>query len=191
MTRQPSTVVFPAGTLTRHPRPCVAIDAELALRPWAHGDAPAVLTAFSDPAIQQWHARTCDTLDEAQRWIDEADEAWQTERCTAWAIASHIDQVLGRVAIHTDMPAGTGEISYWVLPTARRQGVAVRAARAATTWAHRAGFRRVELQHSVHNQPSRRVALAAGFTEEGIRRQAARHADGWHDMRLYAHLDTD
>ena len=65
------------------------------------------------------------------------------------------------------------------------------AARAATTWAHRAGFRRVELQHSVQNQPSRRVALAAGFTEEGIRRQAARHADGWHDMRLYAHLDTD
>jgi len=33
--------------------------------------------------------------------------------------------------------------------------------------------------------------LRAGFVEEGIRRAANLHADGWHDMMLYSHLATD
>jgi RimJ/RimL family protein N-acetyltransferase len=35
------------------------------------------------------------------------------------------------------------------------------------------------------------VARRAGFKEEGVRRGANLHDDGWHDMRLYAHLSTD
>ena len=31
----------------------------------------------------------------------------------------------------------------------------------------------------------------AGFVEEGIRRGANLHDDGWHDMVLYSHLATD
>ncbi len=63
---------------------------------------------------------------------------------------------------------GYGEVSYWVLPSARGRGVATRACVAATRWAHDLGLHRIQLQHSTHNEPSRRVALKAGFVEEGI-----------------------
>ena len=78
-----------------------------------------------------------------------------------------------------------------MLPTARGRGVATRACVAATAWAHELGVNRIQLQHSTRNEPSRRVALKAGYVEEGVRRGANLHADGWHDMRLYSHLAGD
>ena len=69
-------------------------------------------------------------------------------------------------------------------------GVASRACVAATQWAHRLGLHRVQLEHSVHNEASGRVALRAGFVEEGVRRGANLHSDGWHDMRLYTSPPT-
>jgi RimJ/RimL family protein N-acetyltransferase len=56
-------------------------------------------------------------------------------------------------------------------------------------WAfEKAGFHRIELEHSTANDASCRVAVKAGFHEEGIRRSAALHADGWHDMHVHALL---
>ncbi len=36
-----------------------------------------------------------------------------------------------------------------------------------------------------------RVAVKAGFRPEGIRRGAAMHADGWHDMHVHSLLAGD
>ncbi|MFI7162061.1 GNAT family protein [Rhodococcus erythropolis] len=59
-------------------------------------------------------------------------------------------------------------------------------------WAFReVGFHRLELEHSIHNPRSCRVATKAGFNEEGVRRGSARHADGWHDMHVHARLRSD
>ncbi|WP_306490547.1 GNAT family N-acetyltransferase [Rhodococcus erythropolis] len=59
-------------------------------------------------------------------------------------------------------------------------------------WAFReVGFHRLELEHSIHNPRSCRVATKAGFSEEGVRRGSARHADGWHDMHVHARLRSD
>ena len=41
------------------------------------------------------------------------------------------------------------------------------------------------------NPASCRVAVKAGFREEGVRRGAALHADGWHDMHVHALLADD
>ncbi|WP_326839311.1 GNAT family N-acetyltransferase [Rhodococcus sp. AQ5-07] len=49
----------------------------------------------------------------------------------------------------------------------------------------------MELEHSIHNPRSCRVATKAGFNEEGVRRGSARHADGWHDMHVHARLRSD
>nr|WP_308214482.1 GNAT family protein [Rhodococcus sp. ARC_M8] len=63
---------------------------------------------------------------------------------------------------------------------------------ALSEWAFReAGFHRLELEHSIHNPRSCRVATKAGFSEEGVRRSSARHADGWHDMHVHARLRSD
>jgi ribosomal-protein-alanine N-acetyltransferase len=45
-------------------------------------------------------------------------------------------------------------------------------------WAfEEAGFHRMGLEHSIGNPASSRVAVKAGFREEGIRRGAGLHAD--------------
>ena len=107
---------------------------------------------------------------EANAWIVDVKRAWVEDRCATWAIVNPVtNEILGRVAIQVKPAAGSGEISYWVLPTARRSGVATRAVVAATRWAHDVGLHRIEIQHSTANEPSGNVALAAGFTEEGVR----------------------
>lgn len=184
--------VVEAGAMTGRRQPEIAVGDDLVLRPWRASDAPAVVQAFSDPDIQHWHFRRYDTVAEAREWIEAELGAWRDEAAASWAIArSTSDHVLGRVAIYTVLKDGYGEVTYWVLPEARGEGIAPRAAIAATRWAHEFGLHRVQLQHSTRNEPSGRVALRAGFVSEGVCRGANLHDDGWHDMHLYSHLSTD
>lgn len=183
--------VVPAGTLASASQPTLVIDDDLELRPFGADDAAAVIAAFSTADIQHYHFRRMDTEDEAQRWIAECADAWREEKSATWAIAEPVGDPIGRVTMHLSLVDGHGEVSYWVLPTARGRGVATRACTMATRWAHGLGLHRVQLQHSMTNEPSRRVALRAGFIPEGVRRGANLHSDGWHDMALYSHLADD
>ena len=183
--------VVETGTIATGMQPTLTVDGELVLSPFDDRDVDAVVEAFSVDDIQYFHFRRLDRA-EASQWIEQTHQAWHGERAATWAIRQHSSgQVLGRVTVYLRLAEGHGEVSYWVLPTARRRHVATRACRAATAWAHRVGIHRVELQHSTRNDGSQRVALAAGFAFEGIQRGAARLVDGWHDMALYAHLTTD
>jgi len=178
--------------MARVRQPDLPVDGELELRPWSGADVTAVLEAFSDPDIQHWHFRRSDSESEARVWIAECASRWSAETSATWAItAIEHDEVVGRVCLYTDLAHGHGEITYWVLPRARRRHVATRACLAVTRWGHDLGLHRIRLQHSTSNPLSRGVALRAGYTEEGVQRGAALHADGWHDMRLYSHLSTD
>ena len=183
--------VVPAGSMAGDRPPDVRIDDELVLRAWRVEDAPVVVEAFADPDIQHWHFRRYDDEAEALGWIEATFEDWRSERSATWAIVRTATDVVGRVTIYTSLEDGHGEVSYWVLPHARRQRVASRACIAAIEWAHALGLHRVQLQHSIANAASRHVALRCGFVEEGVRRGANLHADGWHDMRLYSHLASD
>ncbi|WP_297548795.1 GNAT family protein [Amycolatopsis sp.] len=53
------------------------------------------------------------------------------------------------------------------------------------------GLHRLDIQHSVANSASCRVAEKAGFTYEGTLRSSALHTDGWHDMHLHARVQGD
>jgi len=183
---------IPAGAMRSINQPRVAIDDELALRPWATADRPAVIQAFSDPDIVHWHSRRITTLTEADEWVEAQRDAWAGERSASFAIVDvATESVLGRAALHTQLEYGTAEIAYWVLPGARRRNVAARAGRAITAWGHGFGFHRIELEHSVFNEPSCRVAQRLGYASEGIKRSSVRHADGPHDMHLHSHLVSD
>lgn len=185
-------VVVEAGSMAGASQPTVDIDQELVLRPFADRDAKAVVEAYTTPDIQRFHFHRFDTEREAQSWIAECGAAWASEEGATWAVVDRdSDAVLGRVTIYTDLKGGRGEVSYWTLPTARGRAVATRACVAATGWAHELGLQRVQLQHSADNSASRRVAQRAGFIEEGIRRSAVLHADGWHDMVVYSRLLSD
>ena len=63
-----------------------------------------------------------------------------------------------------------GEIGYWVAPWARNRGVATEAARLLATHVFSQGVERLVLHTQPENTASQRVALAAGFTREGIAR---------------------
>lgn len=70
--------------------------------------------------------------------------------------------------------------------------VAAHAARAVTEWGFTTpGLHRIFLTHSVRNEPSCRVAVAAGFAQEGTLRRYQRLIDGSHDVHVRARLADD
>jgi RimJ/RimL family protein N-acetyltransferase len=175
--------------LARTPQPTLRLPDGPELRPWADADAPAVRAAYADPDIQRWHVRGIDSLDEAHELIASWRHAWAQERRLEWAVADTGGELLGRLALKDlSLFDGVAEVAYWTVPAARGRGLAARATSAASRWAFGVGFRRLELEHSTLNRASCRVAEKAGFTAEGTRYGAARHADGHHDMHTHARL---
>lgn len=152
------------GTLAGLPQPTFPLGEGVELRPWADGDAPAVMSAYADPDIQRWHVRGIDSVDEAQEMITAWRQAWAEERRLEWAVAETDGAVLGRLALK-DLVLfdGIAEVAYWTVPAARGRGLAPRALAAASGWAFDVGFRRLELEHSTRNPASCRVAEKAGF----------------------------
>jgi RimJ/RimL family protein N-acetyltransferase len=183
--------VVPAGRMRDRGQPTLRADG-LVLRPWTREDVDVVLRAFADPAIQRWNMEALSTREVAYAWIDQWAVGWAAERVASWAVTDPAGQVLGRVAVRgISLQLGVGECAYWTLPAARGRGVAVAALELATRWAFELGLHRLELQHSVRNPASCRVALRAGFALEGVHRDGVLHADGWHDMHFHGRVAGD
>ena len=183
------------GTLALHEQP-VLHGGGLVLRPWTIDDREVVAEAYRDPDIQRWHLQRFDEHEEPdgpEAWIAATRAGWQAETTAGWAVAfGHGARPVARVSIHLDLPAGRGEITYWVLPSGRGHGVAAYATRAVAAWAFDdAGLHRLLVQHSVHNPASCAVAKRAGFPATGTDREGLRHIDGWHDMHQHVRLRTD
>jgi RimJ/RimL family protein N-acetyltransferase len=166
------------------------------LRPWMIEDAADLQEACNDTEIARWlplipHPYT----EEAARWwIEEgAPQAWR-EGGAAFCIAlSGTRKVLGGIGISTVQPGrNQGEVGYWIAPWARGQGVATRAARTLSRWAFDSGLHRLELLAAKGNSASQRVALAAGYTREGVRREGGPTRDGGRqDLVCFVRLATD
>jgi RimJ/RimL family protein N-acetyltransferase len=182
-------VVLGPGSLNSQTQPTIAAGDGVGLRPFVDEDADVLVRAYADPAIQRWHRRSL-TRDEALEWVrGRAQARWARETGAEWAVVDGSGVVVGRVGLPVlDLREGLAEVGYWVLPEGRGRGVAGRAVTVMTEWLFALGLHRVELMHSVHNEPSCRVAQKNGFELEGVRRSALLHPDGWHDMHLHARL---
>ncbi|MEV8505201.1 GNAT family N-acetyltransferase [Actinoplanes sp. NPDC051475] len=111
-----------------------------------------------------------------------------------YAVADPVsDRVLGGIGMDRVQPGrGQAEIGYWTGSWARGRGVATAAVRALSEHAFRTGLARLELLTHRENALSQRVALAAGFQPEGVRRAALPGHDGKRDDVLaYARLAGD
>lgn len=166
---------------------------EAALRPWRLEDAAATVEAFDGQAIRRWHVNRADSVDEARELITHWQSGWGNESEGNWAIVDAGGVLLGRIALKDlDLLDARADVAYWMCPASRSRGLCTRAVIALSDWAFGdAGFHRLQLDHSTANPASCRVAAKAGFLDEGIRRSAALHADGWHDMHVHALLRTD
>ena len=181
-------VAVQASVVSGQPQPVIDAGGGLRLRPFVEGDADLLVRAYADPAIQRWHRRSL-TADEALEWVrGRAWARWQSGTGAEWAVVDG-DVVVGRVGLPVlHLGDGVAEVGYWVLPEGRGHGVAGLALTAMTEWLFTLGLHRVELMHSVLNEPSCRVAAKQGFELEGTRRSALLHPDGWHDMHLHARI---
>jgi RimJ/RimL family protein N-acetyltransferase len=180
----------PAGHLRNQEQPILQVE-ELTLRPWRLSDAAAVVEAYRDPEIQRWHVRSMDAA-EARVWVTSWAGRWAAETGAGWAVTRN-DSVIARMGLRwISLEEGFAEAAYWTVPAARGRNVAARALRAVSSWMlTTGGLHRLELNHSVANAGSCRVASKAGYRYEGTRRRQALHRDGWHDMHLHALLAED
>ncbi|MFI5492814.1 GNAT family N-acetyltransferase [Actinoplanes sp. NPDC051859] len=97
-----------------------------------------------------------------------------------YAVADPVtDRLLGGAGLDRFQPGrAQAEIGYWTGPWARHRGVATAAVSALCAYAMTSGIARLELLTHRENAVSQRVALAAGFKPEGVRRDALPGHDG-------------
>lgn len=165
---------IPSGRMAASDQPELHAEGELRLRPWLDSDAPRVRAVYDDPAVQRWHARVLTSDQEACALITGWRQGWAEETEASWAVVDAADALLGRIALKSlDLHEGIADVAYWTTRNARGQGVCPRAVRATAEWAMRAGWHRLQIEHSVANHGSCRAADKAGFALEGTRRSAA------------------
>jgi ribosomal-protein-alanine N-acetyltransferase len=183
--------VVPAGRMAAREQPML-FGSAASLRGWVETDVGAVVGAFDEAQIQQWHMRRLDEA-EARAWIADWETAWNHETAASWAIFGDQSRLaVGQVGLRqVGLMFGFAEISYWVREGFRRRGFATEGVALAAEWAlDELGLHRLEIRHSVLNEPSCMVALGARFEYEGTARSSLLHEDGWHDMHIHGRFAT-
>jgi RimJ/RimL family protein N-acetyltransferase len=158
----------------------------IALRPWRDADAEAVVTACNDPLTQRYLPLlpVPYTHSDALTYIGRGGN----ERAV---IDGDTGEVLGAVGWTPGRDA-TAEVGYWVMPAARGRRVATTALEVLSAELFKSNFQRLYLQTALSNVASQRVAIAAGFTREGIARGGSHWRDGSrYDTVVWARLADD
>ena len=165
------------------------------LRPYRPEDAEALAEGFDDPLCRRFlpSLPAPFTVAHAERFIAERVAAIFAEGGASYAIADpDTDELIGGAGFDNVTSRGQAEVGYWTAPSARRRGVATAALRALSTHALGHGLERLELLTHWDNPASQRVALAAGYQREGVRRGALPGGDGSRtDMVAFARLADD
>jgi RimJ/RimL family protein N-acetyltransferase len=156
------------------------------LRPYRPEDVDDVVAGCDDPLTQLFLPTLSSpyTTTDARWWVTEGAPGAFAAGGAAYAIADPASgRLLGGVGMDRMVPVRQqAEIGYWVAPWARRRGVATAAVRTLSRWAFTTmGTVRLELLTDWANVASQRVALAAGFQREGVRRCAAVTRSGERD----------
>ena len=145
-------------------------DGAVRLRMPVQDDVDGLMPAFADPAL-----REAGNLPDFGR----AEMLASLPHLPAMAASGRLMPMIATdartgVAIgggtlhHLDAERAIVEIGYWVLPPARRMGVATRIARLLARHAFALGVERVAAYVNVGNVASERVLERAGFTREGV-----------------------
>ncbi|MEV4756076.1 GNAT family protein [Micromonospora sp. NPDC049559] len=166
------------------------------VRPLAPADAKAVGEIFADKLTQRWLP-----LPEESGRIDAF--AWCTEMAQErrdsgagdhyGVLRREDERLVGCLwTKRTDWGSRVTEICYAIAPEARGFGLAAEAVDAvAIALILEHGFQRVELRVAPGNTASRRVAEKAGFTYEGLLRNAGYVDGGRVDLEVWSFVAAD
>ena len=155
------------------------------VRPWRGTDLATVVEASRDPYIPKVTTVPAPfTKGAGERWLDRQDVRSRSGLGISLAIAeneSGRDEAVGAVVL---MHRGHGVygLGYWLLPAARRRGLASRAVALVVEWTlAQTGVAELEALVEPWNEASIRVAERAGFTRDRLLRAeisvAGREAD--------------
>lgn len=177
--------VFPNATIRT---------ARLTLRALDEADIDATTEACNDPLTQHWLPLPRPyTRDHAAGWCTQESELVRTSGQGLVRAIATADELVGCIDLkRPDWAARTAEIGYWLHPSARGRGYMKEAVTALARWALAdQELARVELRVAPGNTASRKVAELAGFTREGVARQAGYTWDGQVDLVIYSLIPAD
>ncbi|WP_433945198.1 GNAT family N-acetyltransferase [Paenibacillus sp. SN-8-1] len=120
-------------------------------------------------------ARVLPTVDESEAYVRRARLNFlERTDLVLHLFDKHTNQFVGSSGLHRfDWDIRNFEIGYWLRTSRTGQGLALEAVHGITAFAvNYLDAKRLEIRCSPANQPSRRVAERAGFTQEGILRNA-------------------
>ena len=143
---------------------------DVILRYPAFDDVDAILPAFRDPELREAGNLPAFDRDGLVASIHELPMLAERGRLLALAaLDARSGEVVGGGTLHhLDSERKIVEIGYFVLPHARRRGVATTIARLLSQHAFSLGIERVAAYVNVGNTASERVLERAGFTLEGV-----------------------
>ncbi len=152
--------------------------------------------ACRDELTQRWLPLPNPYTDaDALAWCTEISPRFRTSGDgIEWAaVRRSDDRLIGSFGLkRTDWRGRSSEIGYWVAPWARGEGVAVEAVQAIARWLLlEQGFERMVLRAATGNTASLRVAEKAGFTREGVARNAGFTNSGRVDLVVFSLVRTD
>jgi RimJ/RimL family protein N-acetyltransferase len=147
-------------------------DGVVLLRMPTEDDIDALLVAVADPELREAANMPNLSRDEARASIAHLPSLMASGRMLPMtALDAQTGDVLGGgILHHLDAERGIIEIGYWVLPHARRRGIATRIARLLAEHAFELGVERVAAYVNVDNPASERVLERAGYQREGVAR---------------------
>ena len=149
-------------------------DEVAALRPYTEKDAAAIIAGVEDPEVPRWTVIPSPYGEaDAQDFLRniEPRRLAGTELGLAITPAGGSEVIGGVGLLNFAWEHGRAEAGYWVAGGSRRRGVGSRALRLLSRWALTdLGLERVEVLVNPENEASQRMAMAAGFTREGVLR---------------------
>jgi RimJ/RimL family protein N-acetyltransferase len=168
----------------------------LHVRPLGVDDATEMAEIFADRQTRRWLPfPTGDGPVDGRAWCTEiATEARDHGDGDHYAVVRREDgRIVGCLWLRrTDWTAGSTEVSYAIAAEARGFGVAAEAVDAlAIALILEHGLQRVELRVVPGNLASRRVAEKAGFTYEGLLRNAGHVHDERVDVEVWSLVAAD
>jgi RimJ/RimL family protein N-acetyltransferase len=168
-------------------------DGVVALRTLREDDVLSMVSHCRDPDMQRWTmVPSSYEREDAYAWIERSRAQWASGESAAFAIVlAGGDEYLGGIGVRSG-PWPVGEIGYGVRREVRGRGVATRALQLLARWAFdELGLARLQLVTDVENVASQRVAERAGFTREGVLRQALEVKGRRSDCIMYSLLPGD
>lgn len=133
-----------------------------------------------------WVDSTQDLKDVAKT-TDAFSKMWEEDKEWCYNIFNLSDGcLLGCIGVHNiSFMCQSAEIGYWLRLSETRHGYMTEAVKALSAELFNKGLHRLEICCDVNNFNSSKVATRAGFSLEGVQKEALYHYTGLHDRAVF------